>query len=623
MHLTNLKITDFMGIKAADMALTKPINLFLGPNEAGKSSIRDGVLWLLTNNARGLKNEDARGDLIRAGAKAAEVAITFEDNGSGPIECARRKTPKSPSTVTGEMPVPGGGGLPLPLLMDTRAFFEMDSGVRRALLFKVIPGLNPTAEDLMKRAATWLKAAGVKPNKNFQFGLQKLVRQAGRDGFKAAENEAIGKRREAKRARDVNEGYAQAPVSEITINEAVYDLSLVDVPALEITLKTLKAKRDDLLKATGRLEVSEEKLHEVEAALAKAQLALTVPLDQEAVEQAKKDLALATGFYGEASGAYDAAAAAHKEAMTALAALEKPGPIEQIYPSYCPVITVSRCACPNADMAVKSFEPEKPDMAGAEKAVADALVKLEAVAKVKVDTRATMDKAGQVVRDYDALAAGRAEQVEEIARLDAQVKELKAQASNAHAVENLTRLEAEIVEKAKLQDAVKAFQAAGEKAAGARVLVENCQAEADFYDAMQKALAPAGIPTKMISEALAPINELLAVAAGHLFPGRTLTLNQELDFALEGAPLLSKSAELRVGVAIQYVLAKLAGARLLMVDEVDMLDPGNRKGFVSFLRAVQPDFDTIMAFSTAAKVTPAPFPDVQVWAVNDGTVTAL
>lgn len=622
MHLTHLKITDFMGIKAADMAMSKPINLFIGPNEAGKSSIRDGVLWLLTGNARNLKNEEARGDLIRAGAKAAEVAMIFEEDGSGSIECARRKTPKSPSTLTGSMPMPVDG-LPLPLLLDHRAFFEMDSSARRALLFKLIPGMNPTAEDLMERATGWLKTTDIKPTKEFQLKLQKLVRQAVRDGFKAAENEAIIKRRESKRAMEVNAGYVQVPIIEITINETVHVLSKVDLPDLEITLKTLKAKRDDLLKAMGRLEISEEKLHEVEAALAAAQRALTVPVDPEAVEQAKKALTLATGAYGDAAGVYDLAAAAHNEAMTALAALEKPGPIEQAFPEYCSVITVSQCACPNAGMVVGSKEPEKPDMTGAELAVNQAFLSLKSASVAKTTTQEGMDKAAQVVKDYDASRANRNKQLEEIDRLEDQMKQLRAQASNAHAAKNLTRIEAEIVETMKLHNAVKAFRAGMEKVTEVMALVERYQAEADFYNALQKALAPAGIPSQMISEALAPINELLAVPAGYFFQGRTLTLNQELDFTLEGSPLLSKSAELRVGVAIQYVLAKLAGARLLMVDEVDMLDPGNRKGFIEFLRAVQADFDTIMAFSTAGKATPAPFPDVQVWAVNDGTVTAL
>jgi exonuclease SbcC len=274
-------------------------------------------------------------------------------------------------------------------------------------------------------------------------------------------------------------------------------------------------------------------------------------------------------------------------------------------------------------MVVGSKEPEKPDMAGAEKLVDEARVILEVAGAQKGEKKAAMDKACKVVNEHLVAKLSRQAQVKEIDRLDAQVKDLKAQAANVHAAENLARLEAEIVEKAKLQDAIKAYQAASEQAEQARAMVESCQAEAGFYDAMQKALAPAGIPTQMISEALAPVNELLAVAAGYLFPGRTLTLTPELDFALEGAPLLSKSAELRVGVAIQYVLAKLAGARLLMVDEVDMLDPANRKGFITFLRAVRPDFDTIMAFSTAASATPAPFDDVQVWAVNNGGVTAL
>jgi hypothetical protein len=262
-------------------------------------------------------------------------------------------------------------------------------------------------------------------------------------------------------------------------------------------------------------------------------------------------------------------------------------------------------------------------MAAAEKLASESQAEVENLTIKLVDAKTAVDQAQAAVDVHkDAEAVFQANS-KELDRLDAEVKRLKARGNNAHAVESLAKLEAELAEKSQLSAAVDAFRAGMDKAAEAGVLVDKYEAEIAFYDVLQKAFSPAGIPTEMIAEALGPINILLAVAAAHLFPGRTLTLTPELNFVLEGAPLLSKSAELRVGVAIQYALAKLAGARLLMVDEVDMLDPENRKGFVKFLRAARPDFDTIMAFATAASSSPAPIPEVQVWFVDKGQVVAL
>jgi hypothetical protein len=68
-----------------------------------------------------------------------------------------------------------------------------------------------------------------------------------------------------------------------------------------------------------------------------------------------------------------------------------------------------------------------------------------------------------------------------------------------------------------------------------------------------------------------------------------------------------------VGVAFQYVLAKLAGARLLLIDEADLLDPSNRTALIDFLLEIQTDFDTIIIFATSQEAKPSPIPEIQIW----------
>jgi DNA repair exonuclease SbcCD ATPase subunit len=71
MKLTHLRIQDFLGVRAVDMPLTKPVTLICGANASGKSSIRDAVALALTADlARvGLKKE--AGQLVRSGANCA------------------------------------------------------------------------------------------------------------------------------------------------------------------------------------------------------------------------------------------------------------------------------------------------------------------------------------------------------------------------------------------------------------------------------------------------------------------------------------------------------------------------------------------------------------------------
>jgi ABC-type proline/glycine betaine transport system ATPase subunit len=75
-----------------------------------------------------------------------------------------------------------------------------------------------------------------------------------------------------------------------------------------------------------------------------------------------------------------------------------------------------------------------------------------------------------------------------------------------------------------------------------------------------------------------------------------------------------------VGVAFQYVLAKLAEARLLLIDEADLLDPSNRTALIDFLLEIQPDFDTIIIFATSQKAKPSPIPEIQIWWLESGRI---
>ncbi len=176
-----------------------------------------------------------------------------------------------------------------------------------------------------------------------------------------------------------------------------------------------------------------------------------------------------------------------------------------------------------------------------------------------------------------------------------------------------------------LLEAVRTFWRKKDQVDSAKAKLAKADKEAVLYDTLAKALAPEGIPSQLIAEALKPINDLLQVGAEHLFPDRTLVLNKDLEIELSGSPFvtLCKSEQFRVGVAFQYALAKLAGARLLMLDEADILDPQNRGRLIGFLLEIQPQFDTIMVFATADNARASLNPDIQVWVLMDGKIYPL
>jgi DNA repair exonuclease SbcCD ATPase subunit len=203
------------------------------------------------------------------------------------------------------------------------------------------------------------------------------------------------------------------------------------------------------------------------------------------------------------------------------------------------------------------------------------------------------------------------------------VAKLKEQAKERDELDQeITTLNVRLQNGRELLEAVRTFWRQKDEAKAAAEKLAKANKEAAFYDALAKALAPEGILSRLIAAALQPMNGLLQVAAVHLFPGRALILNRDLGIELSGAPyaVLSKSEQFRVGMAFQYALAKMAGARLLLIDEADLLDPQNRGGLVGFLLEVQPEFDFILVFAASDHAEPSPVPEIQVWWLEDGKI---
>ena len=48
MHIKTISIQNFLALEQVTLELQAPINLLIGPNEAGKSSIRDALQVAMT-----------------------------------------------------------------------------------------------------------------------------------------------------------------------------------------------------------------------------------------------------------------------------------------------------------------------------------------------------------------------------------------------------------------------------------------------------------------------------------------------------------------------------------------------------------------------------------------------
>jgi hypothetical protein len=604
LKIDKISIHNFLAITDLEMDLSgAPLHLIVGENEAGKSSIRDAIAYGLTGQARGLKTHEQQASLIKEGAKAAEVVITLESmpdrHPDKPPQIIRKKTPKTAASVVGPIP---DDQVMAAILCDPLTFLSMADKERRGVLFRMLPGLNPSAAEISKRLSALVEPEAASEGRWLKC-VPDLSDIAAAQGFKAAETEAVTRRRIAKRTRD--DAQVQEPETQLTIGDTIHILPDIQQVDVESGLSTLRAERDKLLKQRGKAEAKADRLPDLEAELQSMEAGAPEPPEEGEVERSTKALEINKGLVADLQ--------AKITAMTA-------GSDPKSFPALCPV---HKIGCPSAGKeAVPGTKPKDVDPAVLKKAQTDLAELQKNVASIEADLKETQ-LAQAVYDDY-----GKQKQVLEAKIVKAKETQTKAQ-DTAGIDKQIAALDARLQIGLDLLDAVRDFWRKKDAADAVAVKLSQADKEVALYDALAKALAPEGIPSQLVSEALGPVNEKLSYASGYLFPDcdehEPVHLTQDLEVYRGTTPyvLLSKSARYRVGIAFQYALANLAGARLMLIDEADILSPLNRAFLLDFIMAIRQDFDAVLIFATTDHARPSPTPYLQVWVLMDGQVQPL
>ena len=597
MKINSIKIGNFLAIESLTMNLsTAPIHLVVGGNEQGKSSIRDAMQVALTGQARGLKKHEDQAYFIREGAKRAEVILTMADNRT----ITWSKTPKTAASRTGPYP---DDQVMAAILSDPLTFLSMEDKARREVLFRLIPGLNPRPEEIFSRLS---KSSPFNDTDELPDGslgtLKDLSKVAATQGFKEAETEAINRRIIAKRL--VKEFTVDEPETKATIGGVLRILPDIQTADVEAGLSALRIERDKLQQKRGRVEAQADKLPELEQELAEM---VSNPIDPpdpgRPVEDFVKALEINRGIL---------------EKCRAKVAAMTDGADPKNFPALCPAFNIG---CPSAGKeAVKGTKPKDVDPMALSLAQANLAEQEREVGLIEADLAA----ARMAQATYDDYCKQRQALADKIVK----IKEAQGQAQDSASIdEQITALDQRMRTGYELLDAVREFWRKKEAAETAAAKIAQAEKEIALYDALAKALAPDGIPSQLIAEALEPFNKRLYLASSYLFPEYEdcpLVLTQNLEvYRSSPYACLSKSARYRAGICFQVVLAQLANARLLLIDEVDILDPQNRAQLLDFLLAIRQDFDSILCFATSDHARPSPYPELQVWVIIDGQVQPL
>jgi len=581
MKIDKINIDNFLGAKHVEITATTPVILVAGPNGAGKSSCRDAVALALTADLGRVSLKKEAGQLVTEGAKAARCEVITSDGDVYTVGISNAGKITDNASGKASDPV-------WPYVLDAQRFGQLSANERRTFLMGLMDVKTDPATVKEMLAARSLDAAKIdRIAPLLRAGFDSAHKEAkakateARGAWKAITGEAFGSEK-AKTWRAEVPKYDAGQIKELQTELQHADVAIASWQQ-QVGALTAEQRRRDELRAklpamqehAGRFDRIMKKLIADEQQLADWQADLEKTLA--AAGQASPrvgllhDLAWAVSylvFYGDALG---------------------DSPEDQ-----------------RVRKAIEAYEAEHGEISLANtQVVADgkAAARLPSIrASVELCTKAVANDQ----RDREAARQAGLE-VEAIEKDLAQPVDEQALAGARKQIESLQ------AKRAEAQKALDTIQSLKLQAEAADKRTKEAAAHADdvaAWDELGAALAPDGIPAEILAKTLGPINERLAQSAAD---AAWLKAEINADMVLTGGGrdyrLLSESEQWRVDAMVAEAIAHLSGARLLVLDRFDVLDPASRSDLIGWLDVLADngEIDTALIFGTL-KALPSGLP---------------
>ncbi|MDO7788808.1 AAA family ATPase [Desulforamulus aquiferis] len=666
MKINTLTVENFRNHKQTHLKLDK-INFFVGHNNAGKSSLLAATEWGLMGKCV-WTDKGGRGaaELVRQGAKQAAVAIEVE--GLGGI--VRTMPPhtlhvgKVMNTVEGQAAILNHLSTDedkLHLALSAGAFLSLTQAEQRNFLFNAY-GLSFTAELVANRLATWLKDRGQPEDR-----AEALANKArhyypanitgGPEVLDVMEKRAKELRRDLKRDKQQLEAALAEmvePIGETRLPGQINDI--------KVHLSQLRSQRDEYLRLKGntaaRQQALKPQLDSLEAKLkdnqdkvlelserTKEYGTIVSTESDDRTEQQENDLIDRLNYLNDQSSALKSRAEGLNNRLSTLG-------------EACSALGSRNRRCPLA--------PEHIDCAMSSQQVEELLDQLKSeyqLAKdeltgVKANLRRVQEELNLTSGELQRLRAKQQQDQEksrqvmalrnQLHTLQAMVKQLMTDRDNLakelaevpQEQGNSTELAKEIrVLDQQIAKAEEQLIKAGELSALAKRREEMKQnlatltTEVEDMEVLVKALGPEGVRKNMLASLLDSFQSRVNDRLNRLTEGGyqlSLGENMELLCRTNGGPmlplkLLSKSEQLRVGIAVQEALSHAVGLSFLAIDEADMLDQENRDLLTGMLLDLAEEYDQVLVFTTVGEVPPQnpSIEGVKLFWVEEGNVSEI
>ncbi|MEO8391182.1 ATP-binding protein [Polaromonas sp.] len=560
MKITEIHVENFLGIRSAQVLLGKPVTLFAGRNHSGKSSLKEAVRMALTGESVRVSLKKDYPALVNDLAKAGYAQVVMEG------ASATIGLPKGNTSTEGEyQPSPY-----LPYLLDAQRFAGLDEKLRRTFLFGLM-GLKLDLESVAKRM--------------LEKGLDK--EKVGRTipllrtGFEGACADAKEKATTAKGAWKAITTEAYGSVKAKTWKAAKPD---VDAAALQLAQQKVASVDTQLADANqnlGALQADSRNYQAKQTRIESLQeLAGLVERRQAKVTVDEADLATWETKVAET------------EAKASGAAPTKP-----LTCPHCSGLLELRRG-DNSEVALFGYE--------APTAVRDTEA-AAALPEYKRSRDLMLTSLTNAKRDLQAATGAAAE-------LQSLTEGEQAVAPAAAALEEAVALVADLnTRRTAAAAALQAAQAAQTAAAAADKKTADAaghHADVEQWDAIANALAPDGIPSELLAEALAPINDRLAQSARDAeWPPVVIEKDMRTTFGGRDYGLLSESEQWQVDAMVAEAISHKSGLKLLVLDRFDVLDVQGRADLLAWFEvlATSGELETALLFGTL-KALPSALP---------------
>lgn len=569
MRISSLYVSHFLGMQHAEVTLRAPVALFCGKNAAGKSSLRDAVALALTADLGRVHLKKEAPALIHRGADMAVCEVKNADGDEWRVTI----------TAAGKIADSQKGRESDPVLsyvLDAQRLARLDPTERRAFLFGLM-GVKMDQGEIARRLET----------KGCHIGNVHRILPLLRSGFEAASKQAKAYATEAKGAwRTVTgETYGSEKAKTWAATVPPYDAAASQ--KLTVELQHADVAIGQWQEQIGGLQAEEQRRAALRTKLpALAEVAGKLPriaeklaTDEQQLVDWDADLkktAAAAGAVPREGLVHDLARLLYSVAMDPL------------------VVTTLDLGRVNDLLSQYEREYGRLDTEGA--GDAKARDRLPSVQKSR-DLMASAVANGK--RDLAAAQAAK----EEHDRITAELAEVFDIAALAEAREQVEKLKAAHAATLAEADKLKSIKALVDSAAAKTKQAGEHAADVAAWDLIGDALSPDGIPAEILAEALGPINDRLAQSALDTdWPRIEIAPDMTIRTGLHERPyaLLSESERWRADAMLAEAIAHVSGARLLVLDRMDVLDLAGRSELLGWLDvlAENGEIDTALLFAT-------------------------